>query len=206
MTGRRPLFLVVGVLLIIAATWLLLLVNASTHKTLDERVLEVGAQLRCPICQGESVADSPSFLAKEMRQVIREQLGEGKSEQKVIQYFIRRYGSQIAWSPPWQGFSLLAWLVPIVLLLAGVGLLVMIVLNWRTSAVHILPSSPRTFPGSPRNLLRQQLVRTAPAAIDEEEKEFASFNEAELAQYRAVFEQELAADDPLFARYHTEAQ
>lgn len=182
---RRSRVLVVAVLIIIAATWLFLLVSASTHKTLDERVYEVGSQLKCPICQGESVADSPSFLAKEMRQVIREQLQKGKSEQEVIQYFVNSYGSQIVWSPPWQGFTLLAWLVPIVLLLGGVVVLYATLRDWRAFA-----PSPAT---------------TSLSATTEEDKELANVDEAELEHYRAIFEQELAADDPLFARYRTEA-
>lgn len=185
MQQRRSRVLVVAVLIIIAATWLFLLVSASTHKTLDERVYEVGSQLKCPICQGESVADSPSFLAKEMRQVIREQLQKGKSEQEVIQYFVNSYGSQIAWSPPWQGFTLLAWLVPIVLLLGGVVVLYATLRDWRAFAL-----SPAT---------------TSLSATTEEDKELANVDEAELEHYRAIFEQELAADDPLFARYRTEA-
>jgi cytochrome c-type biogenesis protein CcmH len=184
---RRSRVLVVGVLIIIAATWLTLLVSASTHKTLDERVREVGSQLKCPICQGESVADSPSFLAQEMRQVIREQLQKGKSEQEVIQYFVNSYGSQIAWSPSWQGFTLLAWLVPIMLLLGGVVVLYTTLRDWRTFAAA--PATP-----------------TSLSPTTEEDHELANVDEAELEQYRALFEQELAADDPLFARYRTEAQ
>jgi cytochrome c-type biogenesis protein CcmH len=184
---RRSRVLVVGVLIIIAATWLTLLVSASTHKTLDERVREVGSQLKCPICQGESVADYPSFLAQEMRQVIREQLQKGKSEQEVIQYFVNSYGSQIAWSPPWQGFTLLAWLVPIMLLLGGVVVLYTTLRDWRTFAAA--PAAP-----------------TSLSPTTEEDHELANVDEAELEQYRALFEQELAADDPLFARYRTEAQ
>jgi cytochrome c-type biogenesis protein CcmH len=183
---RRSLILVVGVLIVVAAIWLTLLVSASTHKTLDERVHEVGSQLKCPICQGESVADSPSFLAQEMRLVIRKQLQEGKSEQDVIQYFENSYGSQIAWSPPWQGFTLLAWLVPIVLLVGGVVVLYMTLRDWRSLALPL--SNPSVL------------------AITEEDEELANVDEADLEQYRTLFEQELAADDPLFARYRTEAK
>jgi cytochrome c-type biogenesis protein CcmH len=109
-----------------------------------------------------------------MRDVIRQQLQAGRSEQEVIQYFQARYGEQIVWSPPWQGFSLLAWLVPIGLLLGGIILLFFTLRDWQTA-------SP------------------APDATTREH-ELAHVDEADLARYRAQLEQELADEDPLFAR------
>src|SRR5437867_3436298 len=100
-------------LVIVALTWSFTILTHPPTPTLDQRVHDVASQLKCPICQGESVADSPSLLAQQMRGVIREQLQSGKSEQEVIQYFQSSYGDQIVWSPSWQGFTLLAWLVPI---------------------------------------------------------------------------------------------
>ena len=123
MRQRRTLFLLLGIIALVAAFWSLLSLNVSAHKTLDQRVYDVGSQLKCPVCQSESVADSPSLIAQQMRGVIRQQLQAGRSEQQVMQYFINTYGEQIAWSPPWQGFTLLAWLVPIALILIGAGLL-----------------------------------------------------------------------------------
>jgi cytochrome c-type biogenesis protein CcmH len=107
-----------------------------------------------------------------MRGVIRQQLQSGKSEQEVIQYFRTSYGDQIVWSPPWQGFTLLAWLVPIGLVLAGIILLFFVLRDWRT---------------------------LAPASSTAADPELASVDEFDLAFYRAQLEQELAADDPIFA-------
>ena len=126
----------------IAIVWLLALCGLAlvaygspqSHPTLEGRVRSVGLQLRCPACQGESVADSTSQLAQQMRGVIRQQLQSGKSEQEVIQYFRDSYGDQIVWSPPWQGFTLLAWLVPIGLLLAGIIMLFFVLRDWRALA------------------------------------------------------------------------
>jgi cytochrome c-type biogenesis protein CcmH len=168
---RRTLFLLLGIVALVAAFWSLLSLNASGHKTLDQRVYEVGSQLKCPVCQSESVADSPSLIAQQMRGVIRQQLQAGRSEQQVMQYFINTYGEQIAWSPPWQGFTLLAWLVPIALILVGAGLLFLTLREWRT---------------------------IAPTSVDEDEK--GDLDEPELERYRVQLEQELAADDALFRR------
>jgi cytochrome c-type biogenesis protein CcmH len=176
--------LLLAVVAVVAAIWLSLFLVAAKQQTLDQRVQEVGGQLKCPICQGESVADSPSLLAQQMRSVIRQQLQAGKSEQEVIQFFVSRYGEQIVWSPPWQGFTLLAWLVPIVLLLGGVVLLFFTLRDWHALA-------PDT--------------TVANTTQSEEDRALSNIDEAELERYRTQLEQELAADDALFERYRTEA-
>ena len=169
---RRPLFIALAALAIVGAVWSFVFLQNPPQPSLDQRVHDVASQLRCPICQGESVADSPSQLAQQMRGVIRQQLQSGKSEQEVIQYFRTSYGDQIVWSPPWQGFTLLAWLVPIGLLLAGIILLFFVLRDWRA---------------------------LAPASSTAGDPEPASVDEVDLAFYRAQLEQELAADDPIFA-------
>ena len=184
MKQRRSLFLLLAVVAVVAAIWSSLFLVSAKQQTLDQHVQEVGAQLKCPICQGESVADSPSLLAQQMRSVIRQQLQEGKSEQEVIQFFVNSYGEQIVWSPPWQGFTLLAWLVPIVLLLGGAVLLFFTLRDWRTLT-----------PGAAATNTTQS----------EEDRALANIDEAELERYRTQLEQELAADDALFERYRTEA-
>src|SRR5947209_16767391 len=83
MTQRRSLMVVIGVIALLGALWSYMFFTASTHQTLDQRVYNVGSQLKCPVCQGESVADSPSAIAQQMRGVIRRQLQSGKSEQEV---------------------------------------------------------------------------------------------------------------------------
>jgi cytochrome c-type biogenesis protein CcmH len=180
---QRSLLLVLAILAIVAATWTGLLATSATHKTLDQRTQEVAEQLKCPVCQGESVADSPALLAGQMRQVIREQLQAGKSEQQVIQYFVNRYGDQIAWSPPWQGFALLAWLVPIVLLLGGAILLFAVWRDWRTGVID-----------------KEQVV-----ADLAEKKALAALGEGELERYQELLERELEEEDPLYKRHRTEA-
>ncbi len=174
MKQKRPLLIVLAVVAIVAATWSYVLLQNPPQQTLDQRVQQVAAQLKCPVCQGESVADSPSLISQQMRGVIRQQLQSGKSEQEVIAYFQARYGDQIVWSPPWQGFSLLAWLVPIALLLGGLLLMAFVLRDWRS-----VPSSETS----------------------SHDAELTNIDEADLAGLRALLEQELAADDPIFARH-----
>ena len=178
MKQRRPLFVALAVAAIVCAIWSAVFLTAPRTETLDARVHDVASQLKCPICQGESVADSPSELAQQMRSVIRQQLQSGKSEQEVIAYFESRYGQQIVWSPPWQGFTLLAWLVPITLLVGGTILLFFILRNWQNGAVSEVNAQG--------------------------DAELSNGDEADLKRYEAQLKQELAAEDPIFALDRTE--
>ncbi len=176
---NRKLFLALAIGAVVAAIWSAMLLVSPQQPTLDQRVADVASQLKCPICQGESVQDSSSELAQQMRGVIRQQLQSGKSEQQVIQYFVDRYGEQIVLVPRRQGFTLLAWLVPLILLLTGAGLLFFVLRDWRASRPPLDENAPGNSP----------------------EQVYAV--ESDLEDYRAQLEQELAAADPLFDGYGT---
>jgi cytochrome c-type biogenesis protein CcmH len=173
MKQRRPLLIALAMAAIVAAIWSFVLLHNPARQTLDQRVQDVGSQLKCPVCQGESVASSQATIAQQMRGVIRQQLQAGKSEQEVMQYFQASYGDSIVWSPPWQGFSLLAWLAPMALLLGGAILLFFVLREWRA-----LP----------------------PGDTTADDAALAHVDEAELGVYRAELERELSEDDPIFTR------
>src|SRR5690554_3264247 len=78
---------------------------------LEAEVQEIARELRCPVCQGLSVGDSPSELAHEMRALIREQLQQGKTRDEVLDYFVQRYGEWILLAPPKRGFNLVIWVL-----------------------------------------------------------------------------------------------
>jgi cytochrome c-type biogenesis protein CcmH len=173
----RPLLLVLVVVAILAAIWSYVMIATPPQKTLDQKVQDVASQLKCPVCQDESVADSPSLIAQQMRAVIRQRLQAGESEQQVIDYFVSRYGQQILWSPPWQGFSMLAYLVPFGLFTGGCILLFFILRDWSASSLA---------PGGT-------------AKGNDTGAEADDLDEGDLALYRRQLEAELAADDPVFA-------
>jgi cytochrome c-type biogenesis protein CcmH/NrfF len=90
---------------------------------LEEKVKAVSAKLRCPVCQGLSLQDSPSELAQQMRGVVREQLAAGKSADDVQQYFVEKYGEWILLEPSARGFNSLVYALPaILILLGGIGI------------------------------------------------------------------------------------
>ena len=100
------------------ALWLAWLAPAAAQSS-EADVRRVAGQLRCVVCDHQSVAESNAELASQMRDVIREQQAAGRTDDEIIQFFVERYGDTILYAPPRRGFSLLAWWVPVVVLLAG---------------------------------------------------------------------------------------
>lgn len=114
---------VIGPLLVIGC-WLLASVLAQPAPNtpppdFSPRVFEIARELRCPVCQGESAAESNAGIAVEMRRIIAEQLAQGKSEAEIRAFFVERYGDWILYEPPARGLTLWVWLSP----LLGLGLL-----------------------------------------------------------------------------------
>jgi cytochrome c-type biogenesis protein CcmH len=86
---------------------------------LDARTADVGALLRCPVCQGLSVADSPATMARNMKAEVREKLAAGYDQEQILSYFERSYGEFVRLEPPMRGASSIVWWGPLAGLLAG---------------------------------------------------------------------------------------
>lgn len=86
---------------------------------LEARTKEVGGLLRCPVCQGLSVADSPSEMAVSMRHQVRDLLAAGYDQEQILQYFERSYGEFVRLRPPLRGVNWIVWLAPALGLLGG---------------------------------------------------------------------------------------
>ncbi|WP_426751627.1 cytochrome c-type biogenesis protein [Myxococcus sp. Y35] len=86
---------------------------------LEARVQSLGKQLRCAVCQGLSVADSPSSMARAQLDMIRAQVAEGKSDSEIVEYFVARYGEWVLLSPRAEGFNWFVWLGPVALVVGG---------------------------------------------------------------------------------------
>lgn len=89
-------------------------------EALDRKSAEVSALLRCPVCQGLSIADSPASMAVNMRREVRDLLAEGYSGDQVLAYFEKSYGEFVRLQPQFRGFNWLVWLAPVAALLVGV--------------------------------------------------------------------------------------
>ena len=96
---------------------------SSADPVLEERVMHLSKELRCLVCQNETLADSRADLANDLRGQIREQMKAGKSDREIVAYLTDRYGKFILYNPPVDPTTYLLWFGPFVLLLAGLGLL-----------------------------------------------------------------------------------
>ena len=97
--------------------------SASASESIDDQAREISYLLMCPVCQGQSVAESNSELAKDMRSIIREKLEAGESKEEIIKYFVNRYGDSILGYPPVKGVNLLLWILPaLAVVLGGIGI------------------------------------------------------------------------------------
>jgi cytochrome c-type biogenesis protein CcmH len=98
---------------------------------LDDGVRRVALQLQCPVCEGETVADSPSGLAADMRGVIRTKLAAGEPDKQILDEFVASYGDGILTEPPKRGISLGVWVGPIIGVALGAVLVLALLRTWR---------------------------------------------------------------------------
>ena len=104
--------------------------GTSGDSALEARTSAVASTLRCPVCQGESIQDSPSALAQEMRAVVRDQLRAGKTPDEVKAYFVSRYGEWILLEPTKTGLNILLYVLPVLLVVGGLALVAVLVRRW----------------------------------------------------------------------------
>jgi len=115
MTAGRLAILLSAIALLAAVGWAV----RPQPVTDAQRVGRIAADLRCPVCQGLSVQDSPSETAREMRDLVAQRVAEGRSDEEIRAEFRRGYGDWVFLTPPLAGPSGLVWLVPLLLLAGG---------------------------------------------------------------------------------------
>jgi cytochrome c-type biogenesis protein CcmH len=99
---------------------------APVDPVLEARVMRIAAELRCLVCQNQTIADSHADLALDLRRQTREMLLAGKSEQDVLDFMTQRYGDFVLYRPPVKSTTLLLWAGPAVLLVVGALTLVVV--------------------------------------------------------------------------------
>ncbi len=114
MTARVAIL--VGVLAVAVAA---VVAGAPRAETPSERLDRIAAELRCPVCQGLSVADSSSDTARAMRALIEERVAQGRSDEEIRDEFRRAYGEWILLSPPLLDARGAVWLLPLAVIVAG---------------------------------------------------------------------------------------
>ncbi|MCP1227042.1 MAG: cytochrome c-type biogenesis protein [Acetobacter fabarum] len=125
MTIRRKLAALMAGLLLMATPALVLAVDDPSemlpNPQQEARAQAIGAQLRCLVCQNESIEDSSAGLARDLRRVVREHVAKGENNQQVMDWMVSRYGNFIRLKPAFSLGTLLLWAMPVLALLMGIG-------------------------------------------------------------------------------------
>ena len=115
----------------------------AAEPELEKQMLRISAELRCLVCQNQTIADSNADLAVDLRKQVRDMLRQGQSEQQIIDYMTARYGDFVLYRPPVKSSTFLLWFGPMVLMVAGLVTLVLVLRRRsRLGAEHFDPEEP----------------------------------------------------------------
>jgi cytochrome c-type biogenesis protein CcmH len=96
---------------------------AAPDPALEARVMALAAELRCLVCQNQSLADSNAGLASDLRDQIRDKMRQGMSDREIVAFLVERYGDFVLYRPPLKATTVLLWFGPLLLLAAGLAVL-----------------------------------------------------------------------------------
>lgn len=127
----QPTRLLGGVALIMIAILGTACLTQGASPTLDERAQAIDRSLICPICPGETINQSQTELAAQMRFIVREKLAAGETRQDILDFFVERYNEDVLAAPPKSGFNLVAWGIPLLGIAAAMAALAIILRGMR---------------------------------------------------------------------------
>jgi cytochrome c-type biogenesis protein CcmH len=109
----------------------------------ERRLKLLAEELRCLVCQNQTIADSHATLAADLRNQIREQIAQGRSDTDIRDYMVARYGDFVLYRPPFKATTALLWLGPFILVAVGIGAFLVIVRRRRSSSGEVEPTAKR---------------------------------------------------------------
>jgi cytochrome c-type biogenesis protein CcmH len=116
---------------------------ASADPALEARMMAISSELRCLVCQNQTIADSHAELAVDLRTQVREMLQAGKTDQQITEYMTARYGDFVLYRPPFKAATALLWIGPAAMVLIGLGtLFVVLRRRSRLDADQFEPEDP----------------------------------------------------------------
>lgn len=121
--GRHASF-VLALFLTVAPVWAVQPDEMLADPALEARARAISREIRCPVCQGETIDDSNAPIARDLRLIIRERLVAGDTDAEAVDYIVVRYGEGVLFNPPVKGVNLILWLAGPALLLAGIAVAV----------------------------------------------------------------------------------
>jgi cytochrome c-type biogenesis protein CcmH len=122
---RRSIVVSFSIVTIVAASSFAQIAQAkeaapeAVDPALEARMVRITSELRCLVCQNQTIADSHADLAVDLRRQVREQLKAGRSDQEIVDYMTARYGDFVLYRPPFKATTALLWLGPGLMLVAG---------------------------------------------------------------------------------------
>lgn len=135
MSERIRNIVTVGLLLVMAAV---LVTLVATSPSQADRVEAIGNRIKCPVCQGESIADSPSRMARDMMSLVEDRVADGASNQAIVDELLLSYSGAVLLDPPARGPTLVLWIAPLAALILGVG----VIWWWRRHPGREEPGDP----------------------------------------------------------------
>jgi cytochrome c-type biogenesis protein CcmH len=127
-----------GLMLVVLVTALAIgAVGTVGDRTAQDRVTDVSRTIKCPTCQGESVADSNAEVSKTIRRDIAERVSQGQTDEQIRAYYVSRYGEAILLTPSASGATATIWVLPVLFAVGAVAGLVVVFRRWqRRPDVH----------------------------------------------------------------------
>lgn len=121
MSERARNLTVIAIIVVMAAVVAAMI---STRPMVEDRVAAIGARIKCPVCQGESIADSPATMASDMMDLIAERVDQGATDQEIVDELLASYSGAVLLDPPFSGQTLVLWLTPILVIAIGATVIV----------------------------------------------------------------------------------
>lgn len=120
MSERIRSVAIAAALVVMAAV---LAVLVLTTESPENRVESLGERIKCPVCQGESIGNSPSQMARDMMALVTERVEEGRTDQEIVDELLNSYSGAVLLDPPAEGATLILWLAPAIALIVGAGVI-----------------------------------------------------------------------------------
>ena len=130
---------ILALFLMVSPAWAVQPDEMLADPALETRAREISRDIRCPVCQGETIDDSNAPISRDLRLIIRERLVAGDTDAEVVDYIVARYGEGVLFNPPAEGVNLVLWLAGPALLLAGIA--VAVTANRRRSSPEVALSA-----------------------------------------------------------------
>jgi cytochrome c-type biogenesis protein CcmH len=133
------------VLVMLASTWAFGQASEVSRPdpAVEHRLKDLADELRCLVCQNQTIADSNAPLALDLRNQIRTQIAQGRSDDEIRSYMVQRYGDFVLYNPPFKATTAILWLAPFLLLLVGAAVFWAVVARRRSNAAAREPDPRR---------------------------------------------------------------